>query len=150
MLLGCLYRPCKFFFRPRYSLTSEIVVIRPLTSIFVVVVVVETLRPTFRRIIRNRSTEQFSGLPYIYALMNCLICMWYGTPLVSADNLLLVTVNSFGAVFQLAYTILFIIYAERRIKVFIPSSLQTLSASSGFHMVTHLHFLPIVATRSGR
>uniref|UniRef100_A0A6N2KN81 Bidirectional sugar transporter SWEET n=1 Tax=Salix viminalis TaxID=40686 RepID=A0A6N2KN81_SALVM len=73
--------------------------------------------PTYRRIIRNRSTEQFSGLPYIYALMNCLICMWYGTPLVSADNLLLVTVNSFGAVFQLAYTILFIIYAERRIKV---------------------------------
>ncbi|KAJ6770177.1 RAG1-ACTIVATING PROTEIN 1 [Salix purpurea] len=73
--------------------------------------------PTYRRIIRNRSTEQFSGLPYIYALMNCLICMWYGTPLVSADNLLLVTVNSFGAVFQLGYTILFIIYAERRIKV---------------------------------
>ncbi|KAG6756345.1 hypothetical protein POTOM_039773 [Populus tomentosa] len=73
--------------------------------------------PTFRRIIRNRSTEQFSGLPYIYALMNCLICMWYGTPLVSADNLLLVTVNSFGAVFQLAYIILFIIYAERRLKV---------------------------------
>ncbi|KAI5571331.1 hypothetical protein POPTR_011G103600v4 [Populus trichocarpa] len=73
--------------------------------------------PTYRRIIRNRSTEQFSGLPYIYALMNCLICMWYGTPLVSADNLLLVTVNSFGAVFQLAYIILFTIYAERRIKV---------------------------------
>ncbi|KAJ6895010.1 hypothetical protein NC652_028682 [Populus alba x Populus x berolinensis] len=100
--------------------------------------------PTFRRIIRNRSTEQFSGLPYIYALMNCLICMWYGTPLVSADNLLLVTVNSFGAVFQLAYIILFIIYAERRIKVFIPSSLQALSAFSGFSMVIPYIFFPLL------
>ncbi|KAL1299798.1 hypothetical protein AAHE18_18G133600 [Arachis hypogaea] len=41
--------------------------------------------PTFRRIIRNGSTEMFSGLPYIYSLMNCLICMWYGTPLISTD-----------------------------------------------------------------
>jgi len=138
--LGCLCRLCKFFFRPRYSLTTEIVVIRPLTSVFFFFFfIVETLRPTYRRIIRNRSTEQFSGLPYIYALMNCLICMWYGTPLVSADNLLLVTVNSFGAVFQLAYIILFTIYAERRIKVFIPSNLQALSAFSGF--VLHGHSL---------
>ncbi|CAK7351797.1 unnamed protein product [Dovyalis caffra] len=79
--------------------------------------------PTYRRIIRNRSTEQFSGLPYIYALMNCLICMWYGTPLISADNLLVVTVNSFGSVFQLAYIILFIIYAERKIKIRMSASL---------------------------
>lgn len=79
--------------------------------------------PTYRRIIRNRSTEQFSGLPYIYALMNCLICMWYGMPLISADNLLVVTVNSFGTVFQLAYIILFIIYAERKIKVSMLASL---------------------------
>ena len=38
-------------------------------------------RDTFRRVIRNKTTEQFSGLPYIYALLNCLICLWYGTPL---------------------------------------------------------------------
>lgn len=73
--------------------------------------------PTFRRIIRNRSTEQFSGLPYIYAFLNCLICLWYGTPLISNDNVMVVTVNSIGAVFQLAYIILFIVYAEKAIKV---------------------------------
>ncbi|OMP11906.1 SWEET sugar transporter [Corchorus olitorius] len=73
--------------------------------------------PTFRRIIRNRSTEQFSGLPYIYALLNCLICTWYGSPLISNDNLLVVTVNSIGAVFQISYIILFIIYANRDTKI---------------------------------
>ncbi|XP_011082807.1 bidirectional sugar transporter SWEET2 [Sesamum indicum] len=69
--------------------------------------------PTFRRIIRNESTEQFSGLPYIYALLNCLITAWYGLPMISSDNLLVTTVNSVGAVFQMVYIIMFIRYAEK-------------------------------------
>ncbi|XP_070037552.1 bidirectional sugar transporter SWEET2 isoform X3 [Nicotiana tabacum] len=72
--------------------------------------------PTFRRIMRNQSTEQFSGLPYIYGLLNCLICAWYGTPLVSPDNLLVTTVNSVGAVFQIAYIVLFVMYTEKEKK----------------------------------
>ncbi|XP_021773916.1 bidirectional sugar transporter SWEET2-like isoform X2 [Chenopodium quinoa] len=69
--------------------------------------------PTFRRIIRNGSTEEFSGLPYIYTLLNCMICAWYGSPFVSIDNILITTVNSTGAIFQLVYISLFIAYAER-------------------------------------
>ncbi|KAM5586396.1 bidirectional sugar transporter SWEET2 [Rosa sericea] len=73
--------------------------------------------PTFKRIIRNGSTEEFSGLPYIYALLNCMISMWYGTPLISTDNILILTVNSAGAVFQFVYIAVFIIYAEKPKKV---------------------------------
>ncbi|XP_071725953.1 bidirectional sugar transporter SWEET2 [Rutidosis leptorrhynchoides] len=73
--------------------------------------------PTFRRIIRNRSTEQFSGIPYVYALLNCLICAWYGCPYISYDNLLVTTVNSVGAVFQLTYIIIYITCADKRKKV---------------------------------
>ncbi|GLU17778.1 hypothetical protein SLE2022_341320 [Rubroshorea leprosula] len=69
--------------------------------------------PTFKRIIRNQSTEQFSGLPYVYALLSCLITMWYGTPFMSYDNAMVMTVNSMGALFQLAYIIVFITYAEK-------------------------------------
>lgn len=72
--------------------------------------------PTFRRIIRNKSTEQFSGLPYIYALLNCLICLWYGAPIVSPDIILVFTVNSIGAVFQLVYIIIFTFYASKEKK----------------------------------
>ncbi|KAG8385362.1 hypothetical protein BUALT_Bualt03G0035200 [Buddleja alternifolia] len=68
--------------------------------------------PTFSRIIRSRSTEQFSGLPYIYALLNCLICLWYGMPIVSSGIILIATVNSVGAIFQFVYIIIFIIYAD--------------------------------------
>ncbi|XP_022733374.1 bidirectional sugar transporter SWEET2-like [Durio zibethinus] len=73
--------------------------------------------PTFRRIIRNQSTEHFSGLPYVYALLNCLICTWYGTPLISHNNVLVMTVNSIGVIFQIAYIILFIVYADRKEKM---------------------------------
>ncbi|KAI4390156.1 hypothetical protein MLD38_002298 [Melastoma candidum] len=73
--------------------------------------------PTFRRIMRNQSTEQFSGLPYIYALLNCLITMWYGTPLVSSNNTLVLSVNFAGALFQLVYIALYIFYADKNVKV---------------------------------
>ncbi|XAR56416.1 hypothetical protein NMG60_11036894 [Bertholletia excelsa] len=69
--------------------------------------------PAFRRIIRNKSTEQFSGLPYICALLTCLLCAWYGIPPMSYGNVLVITVNSAGAVCQLTYITLFIVYTER-------------------------------------
>jgi len=72
---------------------------------------------TFRRILRNRSTQQFSGLPYTYALLNCLLCMWYGTPFISSDNVLIMSVNLVGAVFQLIYITLFIAYADKVKKI---------------------------------
>lgn len=50
-------------------------------------------------------------MPYIYSLLNCLICMWYGLPFVSYGVVLVATVNSIGAVFQLAYTAVFIAFA---------------------------------------
>ncbi|XP_022634515.1 bidirectional sugar transporter SWEET2 isoform X2 [Vigna radiata var. radiata] len=59
----------------------------------------------------------FSGLPYVYSLLNCLICLWYGTPLISPDNLLVTTVNTIGGVFQLVYITIFLIYAEKARKV---------------------------------
>ncbi|XP_037493847.1 bidirectional sugar transporter SWEET2a isoform X2 [Jatropha curcas] len=75
--------------------------------------------PTFRRIIRSQSTEQFSGLPYIYSLLNCLICLWYGMPVVSPGIILVATVNSIGAVFQLIYLSIFIFYADKGRKMFV-------------------------------
>nr|XP_029119187.1 bidirectional sugar transporter SWEET2a isoform X2 [Elaeis guineensis] len=74
-------------------------------------------RPTFKRIAKNHSTEQFSGLPYIYSLLNCLICFWYGLPCVAHGVILVATVNSIGAIFQLVYVALFIKYADKTKKL---------------------------------
>lgn len=87
-------------------------------NIFAFVLFVSPL-PTFRRIVRSGSTEQFSAMPYIYSLLNCLVCAWYALPFVSYGVLLVATVNTIGAAFQLAYTAVFIAYADakNRLKV---------------------------------
>eukprot|EP00268_Persea_americana_P020911 TRINITY_DN20962_c0_g1_i2.p1 TRINITY_DN20962_c0_g1~~TRINITY_DN20962_c0_g1_i2.p1 ORF type:complete len:195 (+),score=27.29 TRINITY_DN20962_c0_g1_i2:78-662(+) len=65
----------------------------------------------------DKSTGHLSGLQYIYSLLNCLICLWYGLPFVSPNVIMIATVNSVGAIFQLIYITTFIIYAENARKV---------------------------------
>ncbi|TKY74125.1 Bidirectional sugar transporter SWEET3b [Spatholobus suberectus] len=36
---------------------------------------------TFKRVIRKKSTEEFSCIPYIIGLLNCLLFTWYGLPI---------------------------------------------------------------------
>ncbi|KAK5792227.1 bidirectional sugar transporter SWEET2a-like isoform X1 [Gossypium arboreum] len=97
--------------------------------------------PTFRRIIRNGSTEQFSGMPYIYALLNCLICLWYGFPIISPGIILVATVNSIGAVFQLIYIIIFIAYATKPMKLKMLGFLVSVFAVFASIVFVSLQFL---------
>lgn len=96
---------------------------------------------TFRRIIRNESTEHFSGMPYIYGLLNCLICLWYGMPLVSPGIILVATVNSIGAVFQLIYITIFIRYAEKQMKLNMLGFLVLVFSTFGLIVLVSMRFL---------
>uniref|UniRef100_A0A7N0UB59 Uncharacterized protein n=1 Tax=Kalanchoe fedtschenkoi TaxID=63787 RepID=A0A7N0UB59_KALFE len=69
---------------------------------------------TFKRVIRNKSTEQFSGIPYVMTLLNCLLSAWYGLPMMSKDNLLVSTINGTGAVIEAIYVFIFLIFAPRK------------------------------------
>ncbi|KAL4273841.1 hypothetical protein GQ457_13G022210 [Hibiscus cannabinus] len=71
---------------------------------------------TFKRIIKSNSTEQFSGVPYVMTLLNCLLSAWYGLPFVSKNNILVSTINGTGAVIESIYVIVFIIYAPKKEK----------------------------------
>ncbi|KAG6512871.1 bidirectional sugar transporter SWEET2a-like [Zingiber officinale] len=96
--------------------------------------------PTFGRIVRNRSTQEFSGSPYVYSLMNCLICMWYGMPWV-AGVVLVATVNSAGAAFQMAYVALFLFYADRTRKIRIAVMLIAVLCAFAAIVYLSLEFL---------
>ncbi|KAL6615858.1 hypothetical protein ACP70R_038128 [Stipagrostis hirtigluma subsp. patula] len=92
--------------------------------------------PTFKRVLKAKSTEQFDGLPYLLSLLNCCICLWYGLPWVSHGRLLVATVNGTGAVFQLAYIALFIFYADsRRTRLKITGLLVLVACV--FALITH-------------
>ncbi|KAK7410685.1 hypothetical protein VNO78_01677 [Psophocarpus tetragonolobus] len=74
---------------------------------------------TFKRVIRKKSTEEFSCIPYIIGLLNCLFFTWYGLPVVSYkwENFPLVTVNGVGIVLELSYVLIYFCYASSKGKV---------------------------------
>ena len=76
-------------------------------------------RVTFRRVIRKKSTEEFSCFPYIIGLLNCLLFTWYGLPIVSYkwENFPLVTVNGVGILLELSYVLIYFWYASAKGKV---------------------------------
>ncbi|XP_027090960.1 bidirectional sugar transporter SWEET1-like [Coffea eugenioides] len=78
---------------------------------------------TFRRIIIKRSTEQFSGVPYVMTLLNCLLSAWYGLPFVSPHNLPVSTINGTGAAIEIIYVLIFLIFAPKKEKTKIFSIL---------------------------
>ncbi|KAJ8541563.1 hypothetical protein K7X08_002379 [Anisodus acutangulus] len=71
---------------------------------------------TFKRVIMNRSTEQFSGIPYVMALLNCLLSTWYGLPFVSPNNMLVSIINGTGAGLEAFYVLIFLIFAPKKEK----------------------------------
>ncbi|XP_020255121.1 bidirectional sugar transporter SWEET1a-like isoform X2 [Asparagus officinalis] len=69
---------------------------------------------TFRRIIKRKSTEVFSGIPYNMTMLNCLLSAWYGLPFISPDNLLVSTINGTGALIEAIYVLIFLIFAPKK------------------------------------
>ncbi|EPS69723.1 hypothetical protein M569_05042 [Genlisea aurea] len=69
---------------------------------------------TFKKIVSSRSTQQFSGVPYVMTLLNCLLSAWYGLPFVSPNNLLVSAINGTGAVIESVYVILFVVFSATK------------------------------------
>ncbi|KAI8564972.1 hypothetical protein RHMOL_Rhmol03G0224500 [Rhododendron molle] len=73
---------------------------------------------TFSRVIRKKSTEEFSCVPYIIALLNCLLYTWYGLPV---KKVAMMTVPAI-LVFCVTATIsAFLFHGHHHRKVFVGS-----------------------------
>ncbi|KAE8732209.1 Bidirectional sugar transporter SWEET4 [Hibiscus syriacus] len=76
--------------------------------------------PTFVRIWKKGSVEQFSPVPYLATLINCMVWVVYGLPMVHPNSSLVVTINGTGTAIELAYLTLFLIFChdkKKRLKV---------------------------------
>lgn len=71
------------------------------------------LRLTFRWVIRKGNVEEFSCVPYILALLNCLLYTWYGLPVVSSgwENLPVATINGLGILLEVAFIAIYLRFA---------------------------------------
>ncbi|XAR49621.1 hypothetical protein NMG60_11032885 [Bertholletia excelsa] len=93
---------------------------------------------TFKRIIKNKSTEQFSCIPYLMALLNCLLFTWYGLPFVSPHNLLVSTISAVGAALESMYIVVFVIFAPKKEKGKILALVACLLTTFGLTAVVSL------------
>ncbi|MED6111499.1 Bidirectional sugar transporter SWEET6b, partial [Stylosanthes scabra] len=70
--------------------------------------------PTFHRIIKKKSVEEFKPDPYIATVLNCAFWVFYGLPFVHPHSVLVVTINAVGLVFEFVYLTIFYIYATNK------------------------------------
>ncbi|PRQ16620.1 putative SWEET sugar transporter [Rosa chinensis] len=70
--------------------------------------------PTFVRIWKKGSVEQYSPVPYLATLVNCMVWTLYGLPIVHPDSTLVWTINGSGMVIEVVYIILFLIYSDKK------------------------------------
>ncbi|CAK7336110.1 unnamed protein product [Dovyalis caffra] len=71
--------------------------------------------PTFIRIFRKKSTEDFQSLPYLVALFSSMLWLYYA--MMKKDAILLVTINAFGCVIETIYIAIYVAYATRESRV---------------------------------
>ncbi|XP_022150125.1 bidirectional sugar transporter SWEET4-like [Momordica charantia] len=70
--------------------------------------------PTFWKIIKRKTVEEFKPDPYIATVLNCMFWIFYGMPFVHPDSVLVVTINGIGLVIELAYLAIFVFFADNK------------------------------------
>ncbi|KAL4292030.1 hypothetical protein GQ457_14G019360 [Hibiscus cannabinus] len=86
--------------------------------------------PTFYQIYKRKAVEEFQPYPYLCTVMNCIIWMFYGLPVVKKDNILVLTINSVGLVIELLYLTVYVVYANDRKKRLLVGSILLCEAAS--------------------
>ncbi|KFK33126.1 hypothetical protein AALP_AA6G334100 [Arabis alpina] len=66
--------------------------------------------PMFWRIIKKESVEEFQPYPYVFTVMNCMLWIFYGLPIVHKDSLLVTTINGVGLGIEAIYIGIFLYY----------------------------------------
>ncbi|KAI3948627.1 hypothetical protein MKW98_027693 [Papaver atlanticum] len=91
---------------------------------------------TFTRVLKKKSTEDFSCVPYSIALLNCLLYTWYGLPVVSNkwENFPLITINGIGISLEFSFIKMVCLLLLHVLMVFC-----TTASVSAFALKDHRH-----------
>ncbi|XP_071740834.1 bidirectional sugar transporter SWEET4-like [Rutidosis leptorrhynchoides] len=98
--------------------------------------------PTFIRIVKNGTVEQFLPYPYLAKFINCGLWVLYGLPMVHPHSFLVLTINGAGFLIASVYLLLFLLYSDRqqRLKVmsYILAEIFSLGVLTGLTL-TYAH-----------
>lgn len=92
--------------------------------------------PTFYRIVKNKSTEEFESLPYICTVLNSALWTYYG---IIKPDYFVSAVNGFGAALEAIYVLLFIKYAppKKKAKTATMASILNIGVVGAAILVTY-------------
>lgn len=65
---------------------------------------------------KRKSVGDYSGIPYVCTLLNCMLWVVYGLPIVKFQ-VLVVTINAAGCAIEFTYLTLYLIHAAKKIRV---------------------------------
>ena len=74
-------------------------------------------RLTFWRIYKAKDVEEFKPDPYLATLLNCMLWVVYGIPVVHPNSILVVTINGIGLVIEAVYLTIFFLYSHSQKRV---------------------------------
>lgn len=103
----------------RLRRTSEVVLVRVLLFVLTMRSRLHLClcRPTFWRICKAKDVEGFKPDPYLATLLNCMLWVFYGIPIVHPNSILVVTINGIGLVIEAAYLTIFFLYSSGKKRV---------------------------------
>ncbi|KAM0859887.1 hypothetical protein ACQ4PT_046888 [Festuca glaucescens] len=70
--------------------------------------------PTFRKIIKNKSVQEYRPVPYLAALLNCTLWAFYALPFVRPNSMLVLTVIGIGLLIEAIYVGIFLVLAHNK------------------------------------
>ncbi|KAM0920699.1 hypothetical protein ACQ4PT_007352 [Festuca glaucescens] len=102
--------------------------------------------PTFYSIWKKKTVEQYSAVPYLATLLNCMIWLFYGLPVVQPHSMLIITINGIGLVIELTYIAIFLAYsvgaARRRVLLILAAEVSFVVAFAALVLnLAHTHVL---------
>ncbi|KAF9601644.1 hypothetical protein IFM89_021110 [Coptis chinensis] len=95
--------------------------------------------PTFYRVYKKKSTEDFHSIPYVVALFSAMIWIYYAC--LKSNAYLLITVNTIGCVIETMYIVMFMVYAPRKARILTAKLLLLLNLGAFSLIISLTMFL---------
>ncbi|KAL6146884.1 hypothetical protein ACLB2K_057561 [Fragaria x ananassa] len=95
--------------------------------------------PTFYRIYKKKSSEGFQSIPYVVALLSAMLLLYYGV--IKTNAILIISINAFGIVIEVAYLIFYLTYAPKEQRIFTLNLILLVNVAFGLTLAATIFLL---------